>query len=188
MWDEFDSACRACRAEVSGLYCGMAIDSIPRRVLFLDFDGVLHPEDSRQTGMFVHMDAFANVVRAHLDTVDIVISSSWRESFAFVQLLEFFPEDIQDNVVGMTPVFEKSCANGMRGKEIAAYCKRHGLEDADILVLDDSRAMFDAGDAARVRWVNPQTGLTTEDLEHIGAFFSGARHAGCTHTDNSFCM
>ena len=55
-------------------------------------------------------------------------------------------------------------------------------------VLDDSRAMFDAGDAARVRWVNPQTGLTTEDLEHIGAFFSGARHVGCTHTDNSFCM
>ncbi|WP_205895069.1 HAD domain-containing protein [Metapseudomonas otitidis] len=53
-------------------------------ILFLDFDGVLHPEyDGQATPadvVFCHLPRFEAVMRDHPE-VEIVISSTWREQF-----------------------------------------------------------------------------------------------------------
>ena len=57
------------------------------RVIFLDFDGVLHPRISPDK-LFVHVDRLSHVLKDHPD-VKIVVSSSWRASHTIKQLCHF---------------------------------------------------------------------------------------------------
>lgn len=63
-------------------------------ILFLDFDGVLHPEyDGQATPadvVFCHLPRFEAVMRDHPE-VEIVISSMWREQFPLDALLDQLP-------------------------------------------------------------------------------------------------
>lgn len=71
-------------------------------ILFLDFDGVTHPEPYDQESAFQQLPFIEAVVR-DLVEVEIVVSSSWRESHSLDELREFFALDIQHRVVGVTP-------------------------------------------------------------------------------------
>lgn len=71
-------------------------------ILFLDFDGVTHPEPYDQEPAFQQLPLIEAVVRDMVG-VEIVVSSSWRESHSLEELREFFALDIQSRVVGVTP-------------------------------------------------------------------------------------
>jgi hypothetical protein len=71
-------------------------------VLFLDFDGVTHPEPCARSDEFCFLPYVEQVVREH-PGVDLVISSSWREQYSLEQLQGFFSADIAPRVVGVTP-------------------------------------------------------------------------------------
>ena len=76
-------------------------------ILFLDFDGVLHPEYDRQAApadvAFCHLPRFEAVMRDHPE-VEIVISSTWREQFPLDDLRARFSPDIAARIVGATPI------------------------------------------------------------------------------------
>lgn len=77
-------------------------------ILFLDFDGVLHPSPTDYRGPFCHLDVLQDWLRAH-PRVDVVISSSWRETYPFEDVLrELFSADLQSRVIGVTPVLPAS--------------------------------------------------------------------------------
>lgn len=55
------------------------------QTLFLDFDGVLHPEFCHESKHFMHREAFEAVMRV-LSNVDLVISSTWRHHRSLEEL------------------------------------------------------------------------------------------------------
>jgi len=74
-------------------------------ILFLDFDGVLHPEFCSDLQIFCHLEQFESVLR-DCPHVDIVISSTWRQTRSFTELRTLFSPDIGARIVGMTPIWQ----------------------------------------------------------------------------------
>ena len=71
-------------------------------ILFLDFDGVLHPEPCHDTPQFCRMPLFERAM-AQLPGVDIVVSSSWRHGRTLADLRALLAEALRARIVGMTP-------------------------------------------------------------------------------------
>ncbi|MFZ6774829.1 HAD domain-containing protein [Undibacterium sp. SXout7W] len=72
-------------------------------ILFLDFDGVLHPEPCVDTGMLLcHLPLLESVLR-EFPSVQVVISSTWRATRTLNELRDYFSPDIADRVIGVTP-------------------------------------------------------------------------------------
>jgi hypothetical protein len=112
-------------------------------ILFLDFDGVLHPFPKPQDSnhLFVNRDRLEGVLRDYPD-VNVVISSTWRESLSLAELAGLFSADIQSRIVGVLPVFEiRSLADTetIRFREISQYL--NGSADRWV-ALDDDPDLF----------------------------------------------
>lgn len=71
-------------------------------VLFLDFDGVTHPEPCCRGNEFCRLALIEAVVRQFL-AVEIVISSAWRDHYAVDEFRQHFSPDLRAGVVGVTP-------------------------------------------------------------------------------------
>ena len=82
-----------------------------RMIVFLDFDGVLHPDRSNMAPKFCRMPLLEAWLRER-PVVEVVISSSWREVHPFEELVSFFSEDLQTRVVGCTPRLQRSSDGG----------------------------------------------------------------------------
>lgn len=75
-------------------------------VLYLDFDGALHPENSRTEPKFCRLPLLEAWL-GERPSVEVVISSSWREVHPFAELVSFFAEDLQHRVIGVTPLLRR---------------------------------------------------------------------------------
>lgn len=71
-------------------------------ILFLDFDGTTHPIPCKDETFFCHLERIEGVLRDWPD-VKVVISSWWRASHTLEALRDFFSEDIQPRIIGVTP-------------------------------------------------------------------------------------
>jgi hypothetical protein len=109
-------------------------------ILFLDFDGVLHPF-SRPNGPLVHVPYFERVLRDFPD-VDIVISSAWREVHSLQQLRAFFSEDIAQRIVGVTPQLDSMKHPFIREAEIVAWLRDTGRASETWVAVDDIASFF----------------------------------------------
>jgi hypothetical protein len=119
-----------------------------RRILFLDFDGVLHPQHESHVQPFGYMDNFCAVLRAvdPLGTACIVVSSSWRLLHTFDELRAYFPPDIAGRIIGITPFLlpVNPELKGSREREITAWIAEHA-PGADWLAVDDVALYFEDG-------------------------------------------
>jgi len=86
-------------------------------ILFLDFDGVLHPMN-RATGVFSLLPHFEQVMRDY-PGVDIVVSSTWRETYSIEELRSVFPK-ISGAAWSMSRLSSRPLANHMCVK--SRYC------------------------------------------------------------------
>jgi hypothetical protein len=115
-------------------------------VLFLDFDGVLHPPHEAYEHPFCYMDNFCAVVRevGPEGTLPIVISSSWRILHTVEHLRSHFPADIAARIVGVTPFLlpENPELKGSRQREIVSWMDQHAPDGA-WLALDDTALYFE---------------------------------------------
>lgn len=110
-------------------------------ILFLDFDGVLHPECSGPVPAdlaFCRLPLFEAVVREH-PSLALVISSTWREQFDLAALRAWFSPDVAKRIVGTTPVLPQPA---QREAEILAWLREHGREGCAWLALDDAAWAF----------------------------------------------
>ncbi len=89
------------------------------KILFLDFDGVLHPTLCPETEHFIRLPALLESIATSAANMEVVISSSWRFQYDFEELLNFFPDDLRKRVSATTgpPVVGKHS----RYREILAY-------------------------------------------------------------------
>ena len=130
------------------------------KLLFLDFDGVLHPTH------FAGEDPFN---RVHLleetlygSNIGIVISSSWRFTHSLEKLQKLLPNSISSLVIGVTgsPVIGKH----PRHQEIVNFLQSH--EVCNWKALDDSYWEFPTPCAELIR-CNPNTGISDKQMREL---------------------
>lgn len=124
-------------------------------IAFLDFDGVLHPEDTdSKNQLFCRLPLVEEVLREHKQ-VEIVISSAWRlqwpsPTVATLELRQHFSADIQPRVVGVTPNYVhldwKATNDGLwlwkREWEIETWLRAHRPAGTRWIALDDRPYLF----------------------------------------------
>jgi len=112
-------------------------------IVFLDFDGVLHPGSGSRDDHFMYLPRFENVIRK-FDNIRIVISSSWRYFYTLEQLRANFSKDISPRIVGVTPMLEDNTP-GTRYKEIELYLSRLPEPPDSWIAIDDANLGFPEG-------------------------------------------
>lgn len=103
--------------------------------IYLDFDGVLHGVPYLKEP-FELLPAFEDVLRAHPKT-EVVITSSWREQFAFEELQTWFAEDVRQQIIGATPIMP----DHKRVNEIRAHVQQTSYRGR-FIVIDDAAFEF----------------------------------------------
>lgn len=147
-------------------------------LLFLDFDGVLHPifplpdMTDEENQHFSSRPAFEQALRK-LDHYEIVISSSWRKNKSLDEIRALFSEDVAGHIIGATPVLENGNEPGGRQDEIEAWMKENKREGERWIALDDYPFLFKPGAvvvACHDRFHDRETALFEEALLDISAF------------------
>lgn len=127
------------------------------KLIFLDFDGVLHPTYFSGEERFNRVNLLEEAL---VDaTANIIISSSWRFTHNLEKLQKILPTNISKLIIGATgsPVIGKY----PRFNEIQAFLNTHGL--ADWKALDDSYWEFPSPCPQLIR-CNPNTGITNKQI------------------------
>jgi len=116
-------------------------------ILFLDFDGVLHPDPCTEAGrLFENAPRLARVLDA-FPGVGVVLSTSWRTKRTESELLEALPPSLRLRVLGSTP----RCSDFSpppdlvpyrRQAECAQWLKEHGMAESPWWALDDRAEWF----------------------------------------------
>jgi hypothetical protein len=116
-------------------------------IVFLDFDGVLHPDPCLQAARL-----FENAPRLALALYDfpqvaLVLSTAWRQAGTFEQLVVLLPEVLRHRVIGVTPNFSDFASAAelvpyRRQAECLRWMQQSGLKDDAWLALDDRPSGF----------------------------------------------
>jgi len=113
--------------------------NIMKKFLFLDFDGVLHPNFSPSNDHFRQIDCLLDGLIGSYQSLEIVISSSWRFHHSIDSILSHFPEVLKRLIAGATPEVEPG--RYQRYREIRAYLSQYKT-DMDWRALDDDHNEF----------------------------------------------
>jgi hypothetical protein len=120
-------------------------------ILFLDFDGVLHPCDvflkkgqpvlmADGHGLFEHAEKLAVMLEPH-PHVQIVLSTSWVQAFGFELAMSYLPVALQERVVGST--FERVLEYNQQTRfgQISKYLDWHEQHHGPVewVAIDDDR-------------------------------------------------
>jgi hypothetical protein len=161
------------------------------RVVFTDFDGVLHPASSatdlkrsviasasaeglRAKGLFVHAHLLAAALglAGDADELRVVVHSSWRAHFRDDEIRRFIPEldPWYLGTVGFTTL--------ARDAAILKWLEMTGSRVTDYLVLDDSPKLFAGGAQkwAKLLLCDPEKGLADPAVkDELRKFVHGRR-------------
>ncbi len=118
-------------------------------VLFLDFDGVTHSEPCAEQDCFTNFHLIETVLR-EFKSVEIVISSSWRDHHTLDDLRGMFSHDIGPRVVGVTPSIKNPSSEWLPGTapgherewEIDTWMKANRPWGTPWLAIDDRAHWF----------------------------------------------
>lgn len=139
-------------------------------ILFLDFDGVLHPTGGRATGVpFSQVPLLEALLREpRFAAVKIVVSSTWRETYSLGRLRQVFAPDMQDRVIDVTPALDDYDGPHQRHAEICAWLKAHP-EVTRWTVLDDHVHGFPRHWHGHVVFTDSHLGLVASDIAALRA-------------------
>lgn len=133
------------------------------KILFLDFDGVLHPLGASKQNLFTRSsyleDSCANY------PCEIVITSNWRITNTIDEMILRLPLSIRSKVRGATGVLQEK--KHKRFQEIKNYLEVNKLYDVSWVALDDSYWEFPNSCSNLIR-CNPNVGLAkTEQVKIV---------------------
>jgi hypothetical protein len=116
-------------------------------IVFLDFDGVLHPDPCRDEQLFEHAPRLTHALE-EFPEASVVLSTSWRTFLNFEQLIVPLEASLRRRVIGVTPRFaEFSAAPGLvpyrRHAECVQWLAENGMQDAPWIALDDRPSWFE---------------------------------------------
>ncbi len=138
-------------------------------VMFLDFDGVTHPEPCDDAQLFDSLSLIEEEL-IRFDGVHIVVSSSWREHYSLDQLRAHFCADLRPRVIGVTPSIKRPSSTWLPGHvsrherewEIESWMKENRSWGTPWLAIDD-RAHWFTPESPNLLLTQSETGFTRED-------------------------
>lgn len=149
-------------------------------ILFLDYDGVLHPDEVYLTRRGVELRgpgelfmwvSILEKLLAECPQIKIVLSTSWARELGFSKAKKRLPESIKARVIGAT--WHSGEAAGWpdqikwdvlsRYEQIMRYCGRARVNDW--IALDDDAAGWPDDQRHRLLHCDPQTGLAGLDYD-----------------------
>ncbi len=141
-------------------------------IIFLDFDGVLHGIGQPP---FAQLPRLEGILRDH-PQFKVVLTTSWREAYRFEKLRELFSADIQDRVIGQTPIINDPYTLAdyrmhHRYKEVTLYFERAQIVGCPWVALEDDRRNFPE-DLTNVVWCSDTTGLDDESEARLRRILS----------------
>ena len=112
-------------------------------ILFLDIDGVLHPDPPEPDQRLRSLPRLIAILR-DFPQVEVVISSLWREKLSLDQLRDLFPTDLRTQIIDVTPIVEHidGWLPARREGEILEWLEASGRTGEPWLVLDDQVWQF----------------------------------------------
>lgn len=148
-------------------------------ILFLDFDGVLHPDAAylekgrpvlRATGeLFMWAPALIEALVPY-PQIKIVLSTSWVRVRGFERARDALPEDLRRRVIGATwhSAMSRSAHNGLklpscwwdeasRYQQIARYAERAGIQRW--IAVDDHGEEWATEDLGKLILTHPDRGI-----------------------------
>ena len=148
-------------------------------ILFLDFDGVLHPDSAylvkgRPTlkgkgGLFMWAPLLIKTL-ADFPEIQIVLSTSWARELSFNRARRWLPKELRARVVGSTwhsaMSFKREGFRSLatwwdeatRYQQIKRYAGRAGL--TDWVAIDDQPEGWGADDLGKLVHTHSETGLS----------------------------
>lgn len=135
-------------------------------LIFLDFDGVLHPTTARSTASLFSQTAVLELFFRQPEYLDceFVISSTWRVNYNLCELVTHFSFDFQQRMIGTTPILPTlGTLKGSREREILAWLHDFGRMNESWIALDDLHGYFEKY-SEHVFFCDGTTGLTLADL------------------------
>lgn len=137
-------------------------------ILFLDFDGVLHPKGAGQQH-FTRLPLLETFLRKpEFATVRVVISSTWRDAYSLSELRNFFSPDIAARIIGTTKTLDDYATEYERGEEIEAWLESNGA--THWVALDDDKEGFTRRLHNRLAFCDGRDGLQESDLIKLREF------------------
>lgn len=138
-------------------------------LLFLDFDGVLHPAVNYAPEQLLCKLSLLEAVLHHCPWVEVVVSSTWRESRTLAELRAVFSPDIASRIIGLTPAWrdvqdETAYGTYVRQAEIEHWLRAHDRAWEHWLAVDDQKHLFRPF-CKNLLVTNGATGLTAADCE-----------------------
>lgn len=135
--------------------------------LFLDFDGVLHPDGCHESRHFCRLPLLVKALR-ELPQLEIVVASTWRASKdGEAALRQALGVELSERVQGSTPQFRElddvppALYAYEREAECDAWLRAHGRLSAPWFALDDRAWLFRPFNK-RLVLVPRATGMTEE--------------------------
>lgn len=152
----------------------------PAPILFLDFDGVLHPagpvpgrpveirrgQDGRELYLFHHADALAGALDGV--EVDLVLSTTWVETFGLQKAAGFLPASLAARVVGATYRRRMDACDWStwsRWPQIHRYVQQHGL--TRWLAIDDDAEGWPDAERHRLIHTSSDHGVNPSELREL---------------------
>ena len=143
-------------------------------ILFLDFDGVLHPDEVWYTKGRLklkgegHLFMWAGLLVGALNdfpNVQIVLSTSWGRQFGYSRAKKHLPTELRNRVIGATWHSAMGKQDGgnwwdgaTRYQQIKRYAVRAQL--ADWVAIDDQPDGWGTDDLGKLVHTNSATGLS----------------------------
>ena len=144
-----------------------------KKIIFLDFDGVLNTEyyqgllqfqgkqQRDEYGAIFAPGAVKQLKRIVEDTTaEIVVSSSWK-SLGLAKLQELWMKrNLPGRVIDITP----ATPDNNKGKKIAEWLSKYGIHDTRYVIIDDEKVAF-GSQVTYFIWINQYEGLTEEQAD-----------------------
>ncbi len=149
-------------------------------ILFLDFDGVLHPFPMTPASSTFSATSSLWALLEKPPEIYVVITSTWREQFQLPQLVNLLGEhggaNFAARFIGMTPIMESATdyIPGIRQREIESWLTENGMENERYIILDDIEDYFDST-CAHLYLVDGVTGLTEYDVQMISEWINASK-------------
>ena len=143
----------------------MVFNTSQEKLLFLDFDGVLHPSHFAGEAPFSRAPLLEETLA--LFSPKIVISSSWRFTHNLEKLQKTVPAFISSLIIGATGA--AVVGKHPRFTEIQNYLGGYG--PADWKALDDSYWEF-PNPCSRLIRCNPKTGINDRQILELSQWLS----------------
>ena len=142
------------------------------KVIYLDFDGVLHPTSPVMDGLFSRAHLLEELFANLQEPTRIIVSSSWRFTHTLKELQAKLPNALAQCVIDTTgaPVIGKHA----RYQEILTHANQ--LEPGtEWRALDDSYWEFPAHCEQLIR-CNPNTGISAKEVAQLANWLNQSAH------------